>query len=95
MRAAAGLPTTPFLSTGQRDFSRYNDGERLPPFFALDLRIDRRFVFRRSQLVTYIDVQNATARKNVSQIAWDARLRAPVPNESIGLLPSLGINWEF
>lgn len=95
VRAAAGLPTTPFLRTGQRDFTRYNDGERLSPFFALDLRIDRRFVFRRSQLVTYIDVQNATARKNVSQIVWDARRRTPVPNESIGLLPSIGINWEF
>ena len=66
-----------------------------PTFFALDVRIDRRFVFRRSQLVTYLDVQNATARKNISQIAWDARLRAPKPNESIGILPSIGINWEF
>ena len=95
VRSAAGLPTTPFTTAGQLDFARYNEGERLPQFFALDLRIDRRFVFRRSQLVTYIDVQNATSRKNISQIAWDARQRAAVPNESIGLLPSIGINWEF
>lgn len=95
VRSAAGLPTTPFTSAGQLDFTRYNEGQRLPQFFALDLRIDRRFVFRRSQLVTYIDVQNATSRKNISQIAWDARRRAAVPNESIGLLPSIGINWEF
>ncbi len=95
VRTAAGLPTTPFTTDGRLDFARYNEGERLPTFFALDLRIDRRFVFRRSQLVTYLDVQNATARKNISQIAWDARLRAPKPNESIGVLPSIGINWEF
>lgn len=94
-RSAAGLPTTPFTSGGQLDFSRYNEGGRLPTFFALDVRIDRRFAFRRSQLVTYVDVQNATARKNISQIAWDARLRAPKANESLGLLPSIGINWEF
>ncbi|MCC7052426.1 MAG: TonB-dependent receptor [Gemmatimonadaceae bacterium] len=95
IRSAAGLPTTPFTAGGTLDFTRYNAGERLPVFFALDLRIDRRFSFRRSQLVTYIDVQNATARKNVSQVAWDARLRAPKANESIGVLPSIGINWEF
>ena len=81
--------TTPFTGDGRLDFARYNAGERLPTFFALDMRIDRRFVFRRSQLVTYLDVQNATARKNISQIAWDARLRAPKANESIG------VNWEF
>ncbi len=95
VRSAAGLPTTPFTAAGRLDFARYNNGERLPTFFALDARIDRRFVFRKSQLVTYVDVQNATARKNISQIAWDARLRAPKPNESIGLLPSIGVNWEF
>ena len=95
VRTAAGLPTTPFTSDGRLDFTRYNTGARLPTFFALDLRADRRWVFRRSQLVTYIDIQNASARKNVSQIAWDARLRAPKPNDSIGVLPSIGVNWEF
>lgn len=95
VRAATGLPTTPFTTTGRLDFTRYNAGPRLPTFFALDVRLDRRFVFSRSQLVTYIDVQNATARKNISQIAWDARLRAPKANESLGLLPSIGVNWEF
>ncbi|HYW52284.1 MAG TPA: hypothetical protein VE861_16825, partial [Gemmatimonadaceae bacterium] len=94
-RTATGLPTTPFTDDGRLDFTRYNDGQRLPTFFALDLRLDRRFVFRRSQLVTYLDVQNATARKNVSQIAWNARLRAPRPDENIGVLPSIGLNWEF
>ncbi len=95
VRSAAGLPTTPFTADGRLDFTRYNAGERLPTFFALDVRVDRRFAFRRSQLVTYIDVQNATARQNISQIAWDARLRAPRADQSLGLLPSIGINWEF
>ena len=95
VRSAAGLPTTPFTAEGRLDFTRYNQGGRLPTFFALDLRVDRRFVFRRSQLVTYLDIQNATARQNISQIVWDARLRAPRPDESLGVLPSIGINWEF
>jgi len=95
VRAGAGLPTTPFTTDGRLDFAQYNAGPRLPNFFALDVRIDRRFVFARSQLVTYIDVQNATSRQNVSQIAWDARLRAPKADASIGVLPSIGIKWEF
>jgi hypothetical protein len=94
-RSAAGLPTTPFTGTGALDFTRYNEGQRLPTFFALDVRIDRRFVFRRSQLVTYLDVQNATGRQNVTQIAWNARTRMPMNNAGIGVLPSIGINWEF
>jgi len=95
VRSASGLPTTPFTPDGRLDFTRYNTGERLPTFAALDVRIDRRFVFRRSQLVTYIDVQNATSRKNISQIVWDARTRAPKADPSIGVLPSIGVNWEF
>jgi len=95
VRSAAGLPVTPFTTDGRLDFTRYNEGGRLPTFFALDVRVDRRFVFRRSQLVTYLDLQNATGRQNISQIAWDARLQAPRRDASIGLLPSIGINWEF
>jgi hypothetical protein len=95
VRSSAGLPTTPFTSDGRLDFARYNDGDRLPTFFALDVRIDRRFVFRKSQLVTYIDVQNASGRNNVSQIVWDARKRAAISDRSIGVLPSIGVNWEF
>ncbi len=95
IRTAAGLPTTPFSTTGRLDFTRYNEGGRLPTFFALDARVDRRFVFRKSQLVTYVDVQNATSQKNVSQYVWDARTNSRKENASLGLLPSIGINWEF
>jgi TonB dependent receptor/Carboxypeptidase regulatory-like domain/TonB-dependent Receptor Plug Domain len=95
VRTATGLPTTPFTADGRLDFTRYNEGQRLPTFFALDVRVDRRFVFRRSQLVTYIDIQNATSRKNISQIIWDPRTNAPKNQLNIGVLPSFGISWEF
>jgi hypothetical protein len=98
-RAAAGLPTTPFSTTGANagrlDFTRYNAGDRLPTFFSLDVRVDRRFTIRGTQLITYLDVQNATRRKNVSQVNWNARLGTTERQESIGILPSIGINWEF
>ncbi|MBA3855071.1 MAG: TonB-dependent receptor, partial [Gemmatimonas sp.] len=44
-RIASGLPTTPFITSGadagRQDFTQWNEGERLPVFHSLDLRVDR------------------------------------------------------
>lgn len=97
-RAAAGLPYTPFITTGpdvgQRDFARYNTG-RLPAFASLDLRVDRRWSFTHRQLIAYIDLQNVTGARGVGGYAWDQRERRVKKDESIGLLPSIGINLQF
>jgi hypothetical protein len=98
-RLASGLPTTPFIeagpSAGQSDFTRYNEGPRLPTFHALDLRIDRRWSFRGWQLDVYLDVQNVYGRANVSGYQWDFRDQTIEANESLGVLPSIGVNVEF
>jgi hypothetical protein len=98
-RLATGLPTTPFIesgpNTGQLDFRRYNAGPRLPTFHALDIRIDRRWSFRGWQLDVYLDVQNVYGRPNVSQYIWNPRIAAPEANESLGVLPTIGVNVEF
>ncbi len=98
-RVASGLPTTPFITTGpeagRQDFTQWNEGERLPVFHALDLRVDRRWSLRRVQLVGYIDVQNVYGRENVSGLQWDQRLQAVQRNTSIGLLPSIGFSIEY
>lgn len=98
-RGATGLPYTPFVTEGEDagrlDFARYNAGGRLPTFFALDVRADRRWTLGRTQLITYIDVQNATGRANVSRYSWDGRERAVIADESLGVLPSLGVTLEF
>ncbi len=94
-RAATGVPTTPFLPTGQKDFSQYNEGERLPLFNSLDLRVERRWNFESMALITYIDIQNLYGQKNVSNIRWDYREMKPEKQESIGVLPSIGVSLEF
>lgn len=94
-RAATGVPTSPFTDDGRIDFTRYNEGERLPGFNAADLRIDRRWNFASSTLIFYIDIQNIYGRKNVNGIRWDVREQAAVYQESIGVLPSIGLSWEF
>ncbi len=94
-RFATGGPTTPFLPTGQRDYSRFNSG-RLPAFHTLDLRVDRRWNFTSWNLITYIDVQNVYNRKNIQGDRWDVRNnRVENASASIGILPSIGIAAEF
>ncbi|UCF41088.1 MAG: TonB-dependent receptor [Gemmatimonadota bacterium] len=97
-RLATGLPTTPFIASGpdagRLDFTRYN-AERLPLFHALDVRVDRRWSFRGFQLDVYIDIQNVYGRQNVSGYQWDPRTGAPEANESLGILPTIGVNLEF
>lgn len=44
------------------DYSRYN-GERLEPYFQLDLRVDKNFYFKKWTLGLYLDLQNVTFSK--------------------------------
>jgi type II secretory pathway component PulK len=98
VRGASGLPFTPFVTAGPNagtlDFAQYNT-ERLTAFFAVDLRVDRRFVFGRQQLIAFLDVQNVTGRANGGAPQWNPRLRQVERNESVGRLPTIGLNWEF
>jgi hypothetical protein len=79
---------------GTLDFARYNR-ERLPTFFAADIRIDRRFIMGNTQFIAFVDLQNVTNRANVGAPQWNPRTRMAELNSSVGLLPSIGLNWEF
>jgi len=98
VRGASGLPFTPFVVTGSLagslDFARYN-AERVGTFVAADLRVDRRFVMRRTQFIAFIDLQNFTNQENQQAPVWNPRTRMADSNQSIGLLPSIGLNFEF
>lgn len=98
VRTASGLPFTPFVTdgtlAGTLDFARYNN-ERLTTFFAADLRVDRRFILGRTQLIAFLDLQNITNRENTGAPQWNPRTRMPEMNGSVGLLPTIGLNWEF
>ncbi len=67
-----GNPTTPYdggVYDIDQDFyfgfqgAAYN-AERLPPFFALDARVDKLFTFKRWQLEIYTDLLNAARGQN-------------------------------
>lgn len=98
LRASSGLPVTPFIERGSQagtlDFGRYN-GERLPAFLSIDTRVDRRWRVGRTQLVTFLDIQNANGRENVTGLQWDPREQRVDRSVGLKVLPTIGINWEF
>lgn len=94
-RYIGGRPYTPINPTnGTQDVNLYNS-ERLPDYYSLDIRVDKRWNFSKWTLVTYIDIQNITGRKNITSYRWDRYENIIETNRSIGILPSIGINAMF
>ena len=76
-RFATGMPRTPVVGS----FVDLRDGVyqpvfgpqnsvRLPPFFQLDARVDRRLVAGPVNVTLYLDVQNLTGRRNPEEVVY-------------------------
>jgi hypothetical protein len=98
---AGGAPYTPFdLAASQAanaaifDPSRIN-GARLPAYASFNVRADRRFNFRGSNLTVYLSLWNILDRKNVAAVYWNAIGRKPGEILGWGVLPVLGVEFEF
>ncbi|RYZ73550.1 MAG: hypothetical protein EOP09_01720 [Proteobacteria bacterium] len=101
-RYVSGNPYTPVTSGV---FDSDNDtfipirgpfySERQNPFWQLDLRFDKRWVFRNWILTAYFDVQNVLNHRNVEAInyAYDYKSRQDV--KGLPILPILGVKGEF
>ena len=94
-RFSSGAPTTPFNQDGSINFAIYNAGERLPNYHALDFRIDKKWYYESMNLNLYLDIQNVYANKNISGYKWNQRKNEVEAQKSIGILPSIGVNWQF
>lgn len=97
----SGIPYTPFdmeksvlWNYGIIDYSQTN-AQRLPPYASLNIRIDRRFHFRSSNLVLYLDLWNTFNRKNVYYYYWDYQLKDKAPANGLPILPLFGFEFEF
>jgi hypothetical protein len=93
-RFATGRPYTPYNPDGTQDPSRYNSG-RLENTHSLDVRVDRRWNFAGWALIAYVDIQNVYNNTIVTGVRWNEREQKVEFNESIGILPSIGISGEF
>jgi len=71
------------------------NSERLPPFHALDLRVDKKWQFELWALSAYLDIRNAYNNQNVEGISYNFSFTGRTPVTGIPILPSLGLRGEF
>lgn len=72
--------------------------ERLPDYLRFDLRASRRWATARGALTFYVDIQNLTDRRNLAGYGLVVDDEAGVtvePENWPGVVPSLGLVWEF
>ncbi len=101
-RLVSGNPTTPVVGAiYDADSGTYiplegkEHGDRLPPFHQLDVRVDKRWIFRRVMLNAYLDIQNVYNRQNPEFVnySFDYRERNYIP--SLPIIPSIGLKLAF
>lgn len=101
-RLVGGNPTTPIVGAVWNEQTdsydavegKYNSA-RLPTFWQLDLRVDKRVVWDRWIFNFYLDVQNATNRKNTEGTSWNYDYTTSAVQSGLPIIPSLGVRAEF
>jgi len=107
-RYVTGNPESPLLSMSEDYYIFEADGgsyvnafgdfysERIDPFVQLDLRVDKRFIFKNWIMSTYLDVQNVAAfiyqSPEYYEYNYDGSERKAV---GLPILPAFGITAEF
>lgn len=69
--------------------------ERVPDFFQIDVRIDKRFVFEKWMFTVYLDVQNVTNRANPEATTYNYDYTKHAFLSGLPIFPSLGLKGEF
>jgi outer membrane receptor for ferrienterochelin and colicin len=98
---AGGVPYTPIdveqSMANQRvvyDETRINE-ERYPDYHSMNLRIDKRFFFSKTNLVIYVSMWNAYNQKNIAEYYWNDTDQTVDEVYQWTLLPILGVEYEF
>jgi TonB family protein len=68
---------------------------RMPSFFTLDARVDKAWVYDRWTLTAYLDLQNATNRRNVEMISWSYDWADELPIYGLPIIPAFGLRGEW
>ncbi len=71
------------------------DRERMPSFVSLDLRVDKRFVFKDWMASAYLDVQNVTNAENPELILYNYDYSKRQYVRGLPIFPSVGLKAEF
>jgi TonB family protein len=70
-------------------------GGRVPDFFQLDLRVDKRWTHRTWMLSAYLEAQNVTNRKNPEDVAYSHDYSERGWMTGLPFFPSFGIRAEY
>jgi len=98
---AGGVPYTPLdeAASMQANRSIYDsnmiNSMRLPAYHSLNLRVDRRFFFNRSNIVLYFSIWNVYGRENISGYSWNEFSNKKEAMTQWSTLPILGVEYEF
>lgn len=102
LRFGSGNPYTPVVQRFQDMESRvfvpvYGDvdSERLAPFFAIDLRVDKTWTFSRWRLTGSLDLQNISVRSNQEVPAWTSTYTDFTPISGLPPIPVFGLKGEW
>ena len=102
-RYVTGNPTTP-LDGGIYDIDRdvyypiqSGEGlsERLPSFYSLDLRVDKRWTFKRWWLEAYLDLLNVVRGQNPEQREYNYDYTESAYIRGLPFIPSIGLRAEY
>ena len=71
------------------------NSRRLDPFVQLDLRLEKRWVFDRWLLTAYLDLQNATNRRNVENLSYSYDASQEGTTTGLPILPVIGLRGDL
>ncbi len=72
-----------------------NNGERLPLFHQVDIRVDKSWQFRHWKLAAYLDLWNSYNAPNVEGVSYNYNSSRRIYGGSLPIIPSLGIRGEL
>ncbi len=82
------------IHRGVFDGNRANE-VRYSDYHSLNIRFDRRFHFRGSNLIFYFSVWNAYNQENVAGYYWNEVDNKQDVTNQWGLLPIFGLEYDF
>jgi len=103
IRYVTGKPTTPVESIVEDEVYSYiapvygeENSDRVAPFFQIDLRLDKKFVYNKWMFSVYLDIQNISwffyKSPETEIYNYDYSEKEPV---SMVILPAIGVKAEF
>ncbi len=102
VRYTTGDPYTPIVGG---TFDADNDiylpvsgdiySKRLAPFFEVDARLDKKWIYDRWMLTLYLDVENVTNHSNPQAIQYSYDYATAATVNGLPVFPTLGLKGEF